>query len=100
MVRLHDHWDLFLLDLETGQRTQLTRSSALAGRAADNVSPAWSPDGRFIVFFSNRDGTWRMYIMAADGSGQRPFLEEALAGLTFTYQNARERMVHWGPETP
>ncbi|MGC8827972.1 MAG: hypothetical protein ACP5TV_13335 [Anaerolineae bacterium] len=100
MVRLHDHWDLFLLDLETSQRTQLTRSSALAPRAADNVSPAWSPDGRFIVFFSNRDGTWRMYIMAADGSGQRPFLADALAGLTFTYQNARERMVHWGPGTP
>ncbi len=100
MVRLHDHWDLFLLDLETGQRTQLTRSSGLAPRAADHVSPAWSPDGRFIVFFSNRDGAWKLYIMKADGSGQRPFLEKELAGLTFTYQNARERMVHWGPGAP
>lgn len=100
MVRLHDHWDLFLLDLGTGQRTQFTRSSALAPRAADNVSPAWSPDGQYIVFFSNRDGAWKLYIMRADGSGQKPFLEKELAGLTFTYQNARERMVHWGPDAP
>ncbi|MGQ9668075.1 MAG: hypothetical protein ACUVWB_12245 [Anaerolineae bacterium] len=100
MVRLHDHWDLFLLDLEAGVRTQLTRSSALAPHAADNVSPAWSPDSRYIIFLSDRDGAWRMYIMQADGSDQQPFLEKELAGLTFTYRNARERMIDWGPGTP
>jgi Tol biopolymer transport system component len=33
--------------------------------------PAWSPDGRSIAFISNRSGRSEIYVMNADGSGQR-----------------------------
>lgn len=95
MVRLHDHWDLFLMNADGSGRVQLTRSSGVAPRMANNVSPAWSPDGRFIVFLSDRDGTWKLYIMQADGSNQRPLLPDVLAGLPFDYQFAHDRVVDW-----
>jgi TolB protein len=35
------------------------------------LGAAWSPDGRKITFVSDRDGTYEVYVMNADGSGQR-----------------------------
>ena len=49
-------------------------SGHLAGAGAVAVpddAPAWSPDGRKITFVSDRDGTYEVYVMNADGSGQR-----------------------------
>ena len=37
--------------------------------AGDN--PAWSPDGRWIAFTSDRDGDTKVYVMDADGSNVR-----------------------------
>jgi TolB protein len=39
----------------------------LLGNARD---PAWSPDGRQIAFASDRAGSFEIYVMNADGSGQ------------------------------
>ena len=33
--------------------------------------PSWSPDGRTILFVSERDGNFEVYVMNADGSGKR-----------------------------
>jgi Tol biopolymer transport system component len=40
---------------------------------ADNKYPAWSPDGKYIVFYSKRDcpnDNGEIYIMNADGTNQ------------------------------
>ena len=39
-------------------------------RAAGDFVPAWSPDGRRIVFASIRDGSVDIFTMRADGSNQ------------------------------
>ncbi|MGK7346243.1 MAG: Tol-Pal system beta propeller repeat protein TolB [Candidatus Nitrospinota bacterium M3_3B_026] len=43
----------------------------LTSGAGTNEAPSWSPDGRNIAFSSNRAGSRQIYIMKADGSGQR-----------------------------
>ena len=44
-------------------RRQLTEG------AGDHLKPSWSPDGRLIVFSSNREGSADLYLMRADGTG-------------------------------
>ena len=55
------NFDIFRLDLASGEETRLTTS------AADDVYPAVSPDGEQIAFASNRDGDFDIYVMAIEG---------------------------------
>jgi Tol biopolymer transport system component len=60
----------------TGTRRLAGGVRVRLGRGGQPVSPpvsppAWSPDGRWITFVSDRDGNSEIYIMKADGSGQR-----------------------------
>jgi eukaryotic-like serine/threonine-protein kinase len=43
--------------------------SRLTVDSSDNQKPAWTPDGRRIVFRSNRDGQPNLYWQRADGAG-------------------------------
>jgi Tol biopolymer transport system component len=50
------NWDLYMVDMGTGQEYQLTDS------AADDINPYWSPDGSKLVFQSDRDGNgWQIF---------------------------------------
>jgi TolB protein len=57
------NWELYLVNVTTGQETQITEHPAA------DVAPAWSPDGRRLAFLSNRDGTWALYVLDV-ASGQ------------------------------
>lgn len=56
--------------------------------AANDLRPFWSPDGKQIVFFSNRSGTYNIWVMNADGSSQRPL----------TQGSADDRRPSWSPD--
>jgi TolB protein len=58
--------DIYLMDIASKQWVQLTHDG---GR---NDFPTWSPDGRHIVFQSNRSGTEQIWTMLADGTAQKP----------------------------
>ncbi len=59
-----DNWDLFVVEVESGQVRRLTTDSAL------DVNPSWASNG-MIVFNSNRDGSWGAWAINPDGSGLR-----------------------------
>lgn len=58
-------FDIFLYDISKNEYYRLTYGEG------SNENPFFSPDGRFIVFVSNRNGKYELYTMFIDGSNQR-----------------------------
>ena len=57
--------EVFVMEKDGRRPVNITRSKAAEGW------PAWTPDGRRIVFSSNGSGTFCLYSVAADGSDLR-----------------------------
>ncbi len=63
--------EVFLVDPHMGDAVNLSRSPE-----SEERYPCWSPNGRQIAFTSNRDGTYNLYVMNADGSHLRQLTHE------------------------
>jgi Tol biopolymer transport system component len=73
--------DIWVLDLARGVRTRLTFGPTL------NAEPLWSPDGKWIVYTSDRHGHSELYRKPADGSGPEELLlsdEQIMVGNEWT----------------
>jgi serine/threonine-protein kinase len=52
---------IWILDIKAGTSRQLTFEGT-------NLNPIWTPDGKDLVFMSNRDGPYALYRQPVDGS--------------------------------
>jgi Tol biopolymer transport system component len=87
--------DIFVLALEGG------REIPLVEHPANDIYPDWTPDGKKILFFSNRTGTMGAWgIQVADGRPQgapelvKPDLGEDLDAMGFTRNGSYYYGVH------
>jgi Tol biopolymer transport system component len=55
---------IWIVDLDGGTPVQVTDHPSLS------VSPAWLPDGRHLLFISDRDGPRDIYAVRVDGAGR------------------------------
>ncbi|MFC1838263.1 Tol-Pal system beta propeller repeat protein TolB [Thermodesulfobacteriota bacterium] len=74
-------FDIYNINPDGTGLKQLTENNG------NNEDPCWSPDGRFIVFSSNRSGGYHLYIMNANGYNQR----------RITYFKGEEEAPSWSP---
>jgi TolB protein len=57
--------DIYSIVLDTGRKTRLTSGASI------DTAPSYSPDGRQIVFESDRGGRQQIYIMSASGGNPK-----------------------------
>ena len=58
------HGEIFTVPAEKGDIRNITNSPAVADR-----SPAWSPDGKSIAYFSDESGEYALHISPQNGIG-------------------------------
>ena len=82
-------WQLYAVNSRTGDRVRVT------GTTANERTPKWSPDGKRIVFSSDRDGDRDIYVMDLDtwreqGTDYEP--------LNLTQNGAPDWQPSWSPD--
>ena len=78
--------EVFSVPAEHGFTSNLTASSGVYER-----HPAWSPDGKWVAYFSDRSGEYELTLRAPDGTGE----ERKLTSMGPGYRYA----IHWSPDS-
>jgi TolB protein len=92
----HDHWEIYVVDAGGHNLKRLTDTPVrFDGVVGNSVAAAWSPNGQYIAFLTDRTEKWEVWVMRADGRDQKPMLGQALSGLPLDYAFAGERALSW-----
>ncbi len=75
-------WDVWLMRGDGSDPQRLTDDPA------DDMSPTWSADGKFLAFVSDRDGHREIYVMKADGTQQ----------INLTHHPSEDWTPAWSPD--
>jgi len=78
--------EIFSVPAENGVVRNLTESQGVAERY-----PAWSPDGKWIAYFSDRSGEYELTLRSADGTGEEKQITELCTGWRYQPQ--------WSPDS-
>jgi TolB protein len=61
-------FDIYTIDIQGAEIRRITKANKPNGKQASHENPAVSPDGRVILYTSNRTGKNQLYMSLADGS--------------------------------
>lgn len=85
-VAIEARGDIWSAPVKNGSPRNLTRTSGAAER-----DPAWSPDGRWIAYFSDASGEYELMLASSDGSGETKQLTDD--------GNCWRSSISWSPDS-
>ncbi|HET8552963.1 MAG TPA: PDZ domain-containing protein [Gammaproteobacteria bacterium] len=80
------HGDILSVPTEHGSIVNLTHSPGVEDR-----DPAWSPNGKWVAYFADRDGEYDLYVRTQDGTG-------GARKITLGQDNAFYYNLTWSPD--
>lgn len=69
--QIDNYFDIFTMDADGSNIVRITSALKANGRRASNEDPSFSPDGRFLVYTSNRTGKNQIYMNNIDGTNEQ-----------------------------
>jgi hypothetical protein len=87
--RKNDDWEVYLSSV-SGGIVNLSN-----GPSSVDALGAFSPDGQWVAFVSNRDGAWSIWVVAADGGPPSKLFELPWGAALRDWQNER---LSWAPK--
>ncbi len=94
--RQHDHWEVYVVDADGRNLRRLTDTPQKpGGELGNSAAAAWSPDGGYLAFLTDRTGRWEIWVMRAGGGEQRPMFDGTLDGLSLEYGHIGDRTISW-----
>ena len=69
--QIDNYFDVFIMNADGSNLYRVTSATKANGQRASNEAPHFSPDGRFVVYTSNRTGRNQIYISSIDGTQER-----------------------------
>lgn len=68
----NEHFDIFIMDSSGYNLERLTTAKKMSkNKMSNNEDPVFSPDGRHIMFVSDRTGNKQLYLINIDGTNER-----------------------------
>ncbi len=88
MTARNGSWDIFILHPEDGSIEE-----ALIATSANEGLPVWSPDGSQLVFVSDKDGSWGIYIIDLNADTPSP---QKISDWGITHPDWLQQQLSWG----
>ena len=82
-AKKNGYWDIYILDLATGQETRITNSPEYEG------NPTWSPDSQFLAYKSYKNRNLDIFIQPLNDLSEEP--------IQLTESTAQEFSPSWSP---
>jgi hypothetical protein len=87
----NDNYELAIIGAD-GSNFQLLTDSPYMSRQSNSIAPVWSPDGSRIIFLSDREGAWKLYVIDVKTKVVSSLPGQDL-GINFNFKD--ERAVSW-----
>ena len=78
--------EIFTVPAEKGEVRNLTNTSGIRER-----SPAYSPDGKWVAYLSDKSGEYEIYTIKSDGTGEENQITKGLGNYPW--------VIHWSPDS-